>query len=136
MTKRLGRQLLGVVLAGCAIFAAGCASTDRTMVGRARPAIDPAAVRVYEREPRRFESIAIIEGKTINELRIKAAAVGANGLLSRGVISKPGPVIGFGIGTSSLSVGRRSAVGVGTGVSFATPLRGGEVLQADAIYVP
>ena len=106
------------------------------MVGQARRAIDPASVRIYEQTPRRFERIAIIEAKTIGELRSEAAAVGANGLLSRGVIDKPGGAISFGVGTSSFSTGRRSAVGVDTGASFSVPLGATQLLSADAIYVP
>ncbi len=118
------------------VLTAGCASTNRTMVGQARPAISPASVRVYESLPRRAEQVAIVQAKTVDGLRSEAAAVGANGVIVRGVVEKTGPVIGIGLGTSSYSFGRHSAVGVGTGASFAAPLGGNQVLEGDAVYVP
>lgn len=104
------------------------------MLAPARAVITAAAVRVYEEPPKRFQEIALIEGRTITELRNKAAGLGANGLLIGGVARNLGPVIGLGIGTSSYSYGRHSAVGIDTGASFAIPT-GGNVLEATAIYV-
>ncbi|MBA3273648.1 MAG: hypothetical protein H0T11_07225 [Chthoniobacterales bacterium] len=105
------------------------------MIGQPRPAISATSVRLYERAPRNFDQIAIVQGRTGNELRAQAAAVGANGLLVRDVVTRPGPTIGFGIGSSTFSTSRRSVIGVGTGASFITPLRGGQVIEALAIYV-
>ena len=57
---------------------------------------------VFTAQPpaKRFEQIAIVEGRSMEELRTKAAAVGANGLIASGVVRKNGPVIGVGVGTS------------------------------------
>src|SRR5437660_5550981 len=76
-----------------ASFISGCA-THVTIIGPARPAISPAAVRVYEAPPRHYEQIAIINSSAgttwlfpdrdslddaIADLRREAAALGANG---------------------------------------------------------
>ena len=105
------------------------------MLGPARSAItSPEAVRVYERVPRGAQEIALVEGKTVGELRSKAAAVGANGLVLGGVVRNAGPTLGIGIGTGSYHYGRRSAVGVSTGAAFDVPT-GGSIIEGLAIYV-
>src|SRR5690349_4978740 len=73
-----------------------CGSTRTIMVGQARPAIAPEAVRVYQTAPRHFERIAIINSSSgptwafttrgqvddaIAKLKEQAAKVGANGIL-------------------------------------------------------
>lgn len=107
------------------------------MLGPARPAIvSPERVRLYNEPPRRrFQEIALIEGRSVEELRSKAAAVGANGLIYGGVAEKRGPMLGVGLGTSSYHYGRHGGFGIGTGASFDIPT-GGSVIQATAIYVP
>src|SRR5436305_4654961 len=73
-----------------------CGSTHTIMVGQARPATSPDAVRVYYTAPRHFERIAIINsssgptwafttrgqlGDAISKLKEEAAKLGANGIL-------------------------------------------------------
>lgn len=118
----------------------GCTTTTTShtvMLGPARSAVvSPERVRLYNEPPaRRYHEIALVEGRSVAELRNKAAAVGANGLIYGGVVQKPGPVIGVGLGTSSYHFGRHSAYGFGTGASFDIPT-GGSAIQAMAIYVP
>lgn len=106
------------------------------MLGPARAGIrNPAGVRVYGEPPKHFEQIAIVEGRSMEELRTKAAAVGANGLIASGVVRKNGPVIGVGIGTSNYHFTRHSAYGFNTESTFDVPT-GANVLQGTAIYVP
>ena len=126
--------LLSLLLA-CATLT-GCTTAPRTtMLGPARSAITtPAAVRIYDRVPRGAQEIALVEGKTISELRERAAAVGANGLVPGGVVRQSGPTLGIGIGTGSYHYGRRSAVGVSTGAAFDVPT-GGSIIEGLAIYV-
>jgi len=90
---------------------------------------------MYQRPPKRFEEIAVVEGRSLSELRNEAAAVGANGILAGGISRKPGPVIGVGVGTSNYHYGRNVAYGVDTSAEFDIPT-GGSLLQATAIYVP
>lgn len=123
MNKRI-LTLLTVVL-----LLAGCASTHRTMLGAARPAIEPAQVRVYQAPPRRYEEIARLEassaigfgtqGQTnaaIDRLVREAAQLGANGVLLLGVDTVAPPV---GIGVGGGSYGRSGGVSVGAGVPTA-----------------
>ncbi|MFN2509368.1 MAG: hypothetical protein ABR589_11425 [Chthoniobacterales bacterium] len=131
--SRIVTQIAVALLLACVC---GCTPTRPRMLAAARPATTPDRVRVYENAPRRFQEIAVVQSKTLAGLQAEAAAVGANGVLVRGVVERPGPLIGIGLGGSSVSVGRRSAVGIGTGVSFAAPLGRGQVLEGVAIYVP
>ena len=126
--------ILSLLLAcGCL---AGCTTAPRTtMLGPARSAITTAAaVRVYERVPRGAQEIALVEGKSMDELRERAAAVGANGIVPGGVVRNAGPTLGIGIGTGSYHYGRRSAVGVSTSAAFDVPT-GGSIVEALANYV-
>lgn len=107
----------------------GCASTQKVMLGAARPAVAPAQVQVYQTAPRRYEEIARIEassgagfgtqGQTnsaIDRLVQEAAALGANGVLLLGVDTVGSPVS---LGVGGGSYGRRSGVSVGAGVPTA-----------------
>jgi hypothetical protein len=116
---------------------AGCVATPQTtMLAPARPAIrNSTGVRVYNVPPKHFEEIALLEGHSMEELRDKAAAVGANGLIASGVVRKNAPVIGVGLGSSAYRVGRQSAYGFDTSTSFDVPT-GANILQGTAIYVP
>lgn len=119
------------------VVLAGCTTPARTtMLAPARPAVRATdGVRVYRSPPKRFEEIAIVEGRSLTELRAKAGEVGANGIIAGGITQKPGPVIGVGIGSSTYHVGRRSAYGFETSANFGIPT-GSSVLTATAIYVP
>lgn len=122
-----------ILLAG---LLTGCVTTPQTtMLGPARPTIRNAAgVKIYQVPPKRFEEIALVEGRSIEELRSRAGAVGANGLIPGGA-RRGGPVIGVGLGTGTYHYGRHSAYGFETGTSFGVPT-GGTILQGTAIYVP
>lgn len=112
-----------------ACLLAGCASTQTVMLGQARPAISPDAVKVYQAAPRRYVEIARLEsssaigfgtqGQTnaaIDRLVREAAKLGANGVLLLGVDTTASPV---GIGIGGGSYGRHGGVSVGTGVPTA-----------------
>ncbi|MFL5239718.1 MAG: hypothetical protein ACJ8HU_01305 [Chthoniobacterales bacterium] len=115
----------------------GCASGPQTtMLAPARaPIATVETVRVYRNPPKRFQEIAIIEGRSVDELRAKAAAVGANGILPGGVVHKPGPYFGVGIGGGSYSYGHHGGVGIDTGAAVDIPT-GSSFLSGTAIYVP
>jgi len=130
------------VAAACLIC--GCA-TRSVIVGRPRPPISPAVVRVYQVPPRHSERIAIIDSPAgtswifpdrpsmelgISRLREQAAALGANGILLQRVydVSAGGLAIGgggFGYGGHGF---------YGGGGSIGGPLINHRV-QAVAIYV-
>ncbi len=85
---------LGLTLGGCTT------TSSRVMVGQGRAPIDPASVKLYLSPPASYEEIAMITADSdnswtftqqekmetvIERLKIEAAAVGANGVLIRGV---------------------------------------------------
>jgi hypothetical protein len=115
------------------------------MLGPARPAISPAAVRIYQVPPRHFEQIAIINSSagttwifpnhdSLNEafadLRNEAAALGANGVLLQEVYDQP--VGGLSVGGGGFGYGHHGFYGGGGSVGG--PLINRRV-QAMAIYV-
>ena len=132
---------LAVVVAS---LLASC-GTNVTMVGPARPAISPAAVRIYQFPPRHFEQIAIINSsagttwifpnndsveEAFGELRSQAAALGANGVLLQEVYDRP--VGGLSIGGGGFGYSHHGFYGGGGSVGG--PLINRRV-QAIAIYV-
>lgn len=96
-----GRLLaIASLVVAVALFMGGCATTSRVMVGESRPAIDPASVKLYLTAPEQYEEIALLTAdsdgswtfsqqakmeEVIKRLKVEAAAVGANGILIRGV---------------------------------------------------
>ena len=92
-------------LAAMLLAAAGCASTSKVMLGRARAPIDPAQVQIYSTPPAGSQEIAQLEsasavgfgtqGQTdaaVARLKREAAALGANGVVLVGVGSSGSPV--------------------------------------------
>lgn len=76
------------------LFIIGCTSSSAILTGQARQARNPVDVKVYLRAPTQFESIALVSAMSnaamsrdgsrenvINELKKKAADLGANGIL-------------------------------------------------------
>lgn len=114
-----------------AVLASGCATTSRTMLGPARPAVSPEQVRIYYTPPPgRYEQIAMLDtasgaltygdqnktNEVMGKLRASAAQVGANGVLFQGTAQGyGGSNVGIGVGSSSF--GRSSSVGGGIGVN-------------------
>ena len=132
-----------LMLSAAALVAAlaGCAGTRLTMLGEARPAIDPAAVRLYDERPAGAIDIAELESRSgagfgtagqrdavLARLRREAAAVGANGVLLLGGGRQDS---GLGIGLGAGNYGRHGGVGVGTGLQTTQ-----EVAHGVAIWVP
>lgn len=89
------RGLIAVL--GLATLLAGCASSA-VLVGKARPAISPDAVRIYLTPPAKYEEVALLtassemswaiteQGKmnaVMQGLKEEAAKYGANGILLR-----------------------------------------------------
>ena len=118
------RMLLALVVL---LSLAGCAGASKVMVGQARPAIDPAQVRIYTSVPPGSQEIAQIEassaigfgtqGQTdsaITRLKAEAAALGANGVVLMGVGASGGS--GGGVSVGGGSWGSSSYGGVGIGI--------------------
>ena len=123
------------------LMLSGCAGSSKVMVGQARPAIDPAQVRIYTVVPAGSQEIAQIEassaigfgtqGQTdaaVARLKREAAALGANGVVLLGVGSSGSPV-GMSVGAGSY--GRHSGGGLSVGIPTTQKQAAGV-----AIYVP
>jgi hypothetical protein len=135
-----------MLLAGCVLLLAGCASSH-VLVGTARPPISPDAVRIYLHPPANYEEIAIVDAssrggvpaftdqqkvnKTIERLKEEAAEVGANGILLDGVGDQQAGSVGSGFGSATAN--GNTAYGTGFGVSAGVFMKTAKGL---AIYVP
>lgn len=143
-TRQLLRDLVICVAAVCAL--AACAPSSHVLVGRVRPPIAPAEVKVYSHPPPAFEEIAILNAssksvfnaggqrttdKVIERLKIEAAGLGANGVLLEGFDQSQTGSIGSGVGSDSYSA--HSSVGVGVGGSVGIYKTTG---KGRAIFVP
>ena len=113
-------------LAAILLVAAGCASTSKVMLGRARAPIDPALVQIYSTPPAGSQEIAQLEsasavgfgtqGQTdaaVARLKREAAALGANGVVLMGVGSGGSPVS---LGVGGGSYGRHGGGGLSVGI--------------------
>ena len=115
-------------LVSAAFVFAACQSGSITVTGTARPPIDVSEVRVYADPPAEYEVIAVLESapgrgwsqqaqrdSALEDLKAKAASVGANGVLLTGV-TEGGSSTGVGVGMGG---GLPSAVepGCGRGVA-------------------
>lgn len=141
-SERVGVRCIAMralILSALALLV-GCASSH-ILVGKARPPIAPALVKIYTSPPQKFEEIAIVEassknsfavsdqGKTdvmIERLKEEAAKLGANGLLLHNVGNLSTGGVASGVGTSS------GGTSFGTGVYGSILHKSG---QAKAIYV-
>lgn len=125
--------LIAALFAACLL---GCASGSVTVTGTTRPAIAATEVRVYADLPADHEVIALLESApgrgwtqqsrrddAIEDLKEKAAALGANGIVITG-IADSGSSSGVGVGVGG------GHGGVGFGVS-----QSAQSMFAKAIYV-
>jgi hypothetical protein len=92
-----GRKMKRAALASLALALAGCAITNETavLVGTARSPTSPEQVKLYTTPPKRYVEIAIVSAdaahdfmskqalleKSIQNAKVQAAKVGANGIL-------------------------------------------------------
>ena len=143
---RRRNSILGLLAAG---LLAGCASSSSRLVAPARPAINPAEVRIYQSPPPRYQEIAILdatsgprffhgspqgEADAIRRLQEEAAKVGANGVLLTLVGDRSSGTLGVGVGGGGISAGRHSAVAGEGSVGGAAPIVQ-NAAQGVAIYV-
>ncbi|MFC5570369.1 hypothetical protein ACFPN1_09900 [Lysobacter yangpyeongensis] len=130
------RTLIAVLM----LTLAACASTHHVMLGQARPAIDPAQVKVYQVPPKHYEEIARLDAKSgvgfgtqgqinsaIDRLAREAAKLGANGVILLGV-DQTGSPVSLGVGGGSF--GRHGGASVGMGIPTAQ-----QRAEGIAIYV-
>jgi len=85
-----------------------CATGSSIITGEVRPAIDPQEVRIYLEPPTQFEIIGVVEAssdvsfsrqaaqdRVVDQLRNRAARMGANGVLLLGTGTQSGDATGF-----------------------------------------
>ena len=130
--RRIASILAALALAGLA----GCSSTSQLVTGTPRAPIDPSQVRVYYTPPPGgYEEIARLQtasgsftygeqnklNDVINNLRMEAAKLGANGVLFVGTEdSGGGSSVGVGVGGGSYGGyhgGNFSSGGIGVNIS-------------------
>src|ERR1043166_1031912 len=95
------------------LLLSSCGSTHTIMVGQARPAISPDAVRLYYSPPRHYERIAIINSSSgptwsfttrgqvedaIAKIKEEAAKLGADGILLEEIGTSSSGNLSLGIG--------------------------------------
>ena len=86
----------------------GCATGSSIITGTKRPAINPSEVKIYLDAPSQYENIGIIEvsievlfsrqaaqDKAMDELKSRAAKVGANGILLTNTGSQSVGTVGY-----------------------------------------
>ena len=86
----------------------GCAKGSSIVTGKVRPAISPSEVKIYLDPQSQYETIGIVEAcsdvefstqaaqdRAINELKLQAAKIGANGVLLLNTGDKSGEMVGF-----------------------------------------
>jgi hypothetical protein len=127
----------------------GCGSTHTIMVGQARPATTPDAIRIYYSPPRHFERIAIINSASgptwafttrgqlddaITKLKEEAAKLGANGILLESTGTSSSGNLGIGVGGFGVGGGSHSNYTVSGDTGFGGPILH-KTAQATAIYV-
>lgn len=126
-TRIIASLALAVLLAGCA--------SSAVIVGKVRPAISPAQVKIYLNPPQKFEEVALLESSSkaslafteqgkmdtvMERLKEEAAKLGANGVLLRGTGDQSSGGIsvgGFG-GNAALGVGIGMVNKVGSGTAI------------------
>jgi len=131
------------------LLLAGCAGSSIRLLAPARPAIDPAAVRIYRTPPQHYQEIAALdatsgakffrgsqqgEAEALQRLKEEAAKVGANGVLLTLVGDRSRGVLGVGVGGGGISSGHRSFVAGEGSVSGGVPIVQNSA-QGIAIYV-
>ena len=85
----------------CAVLI-GCATGSTIVTGKVRAAIDPAEVNIYVDPPSQYETIGMVEAssevefsrqkaqdRVMDELKSRAAKIGANGVLLINTGSQP-----------------------------------------------
>jgi hypothetical protein len=135
-----------VLAVGVCVSMSGCAPTAPVLVGPARAPIPVEQVVIYQQPPANSRDVAILKASShsvfspggpaatdmvVQRLKVRAAQLGANGLVLQGFSDSQSASLGTGVGSESYS--RSSSVGVGAGASFGIFKKSGEAL---AIYVP
>jgi hypothetical protein len=136
----------GVLMVVACLSIGGCTPATRVIPGPARAPIPVEQVMIYDVPPANAQDVAILHAtshsvfapggasatdKVVQQLKVQAAQLGANGVVLQGFSDRQTASLGTGVGSESY--GRSSAVGVGASGSFGVFKKTGEAL---AIFVP
>ena len=101
-------KMILVIFFFSVLFGCTTATGSSILIGEARPAISPINVKIYLDPPSQYETIGLVEASgvvgfsrqetqdvVINELKIQAARIGANGILLINTGGQSGEVTGF-----------------------------------------
>jgi hypothetical protein len=125
---------------------AACSTSSQTLTGTVRPALAPGDVRVYTQAPQVFQEIAVLSAsrksvssaggeraieKMIEDLKVQAAALGANGLLLEDFSDTQGMSVGTGVGTDTYTHNGSISLGVGASLGLVN-----KFAKAKAIWTP
>jgi hypothetical protein len=123
-----------------------CSTSSQTLTGTPRPAVAPSEVTVYTHAPPDFQEIALLSAsrksvstaggeraieKIIDDLKMQAAALGANGLLLEDISDKRGLSVGTGVGTDTFTHNGSISLGVGTSLGLFN-----KFVESRAIWIP
>jgi hypothetical protein len=112
---------------------AGCTASSVVITGPVRSAIAPEAVRIYTYAPEKFEEVAVLNSsrkavssaggeraidKVIDDMRLQAAKLGANGLLLEDFSDAPSLTLGTGIGSDTYTHNASLSLGVGADIGI------------------
>ena len=106
--KSLNHYILNCSLFLFIIILSSCATGSTIVTGNQKAAISPTEVQIYFEPPSKYETIGLVEAsstiefsrqaaqdRVINELKSRAAKIGANGVLLKEVGSKLSGASGF-----------------------------------------
>jgi hypothetical protein len=128
--KALTRLLLALSLS---IALGSCATSSQTITGVARAPIAASEVTIYTLAPPKFEEIAVLKAsrksvssaggeraidKVIDEMKMQAAQLGANGLLLEDFSDAQSLSLGTGVGSNSYTHNGSISLGVGGAIGI------------------
>ena len=126
--QAVGQKMRGILLVMALAVVAACASGSSVVTGATRPAIAADHVRIYTEPPPVFEVIGIVstdaagwttQGEmdlAMQDLRRRAGAMGANGILLEQLGSQVGGVVGQTYGNTTMYAPSTSTVARGRAV--------------------
>lgn len=137
LAAMLARSSARLVLVPMLITLACCASSSVTVTGITRAPISPDHVRVYTMAPASFQEVAQLRAtgnsvgggeraaeKVIDEMKLAAAKLGANGLLLEDL--SDGSTLGVGTGIGSDTYTHNGSISVGIGADIGISKRFGK----------
>jgi uncharacterized protein YbjQ (UPF0145 family) len=108
MNTEISKKLLQCAVFFLFVTLLACATGSSIVTGMKRPAINPSEVRLYLDPPAKFETIGIVEAvsevgfsrqnaqdKAMNQLKSRAARLGANGVLLTNTGSQTSGTTGY-----------------------------------------